>query len=479
LLVVGLLILQGCAAVGPDYEAPEIIMPDAWHESLVEGLESGDSNLHVWWKALNDPVLESLIQRAAEGNLDLKTAMARIEEARARRGVAEGEFYPDIDADVSYSREELSENVVPRGFRTEDQSLYSVGFDAAWEIDVFGRIRRSVESADAALQASVEDYRDVLVTLFAEVALNYTDVRSLQARLEVARENVQAQRETLELVETRFDAGLVPKLDVTQARSNLAISESTMPSLESSLIQAYNRLSVLLGEQPGALQAELAEMSPIPAPPGRILVGIPAELLRQRPDIRRAERDLAAQTAQIGVATADLYPRFSLSGFFAYQARDNEDVFDASSAAYSVGPSIRWNIFDGSRILNNIRVEEARTKQALITYEQTVLLALEEVEDILAAYTREKVRMASLQRAVEATQESVSLVQTLYVDGLTDFQNVLDTERALLNQQDTLMESQGQVTRNLVSLYKALGGGWDPGTPGAESDQDGPDQAEG
>lgn len=457
-----LVLLQGCAAVGPDYEAPEIDMPDAWHEALTEGLAGGESGLDTWWMSFDDPVLNGLIQRAADANLSLLSALSRIDEARATVGIASGQHYPEANTSALFERSQTSKNTVPRGFRATDQSLYSVGFDVAWEIDLFGRIRRSVESADASLQASVENYRDVLVVLYAEVASGYVDVRTLQKRLEIASANVEVQKKTLELTKNRFDSGLVPRLDVTQAESNLANTESQIPLIDTQLVWAYNRLSVLLGEHPGALRDELAATAAIPLPPDSLLVGVPADLLRQRPDVRQAERLLAAQHAQIGVAVSDMYPRFSLTGSFAWQARNNEDVFDASSRAYGIGPSIRWNIFNGFRTKSTIRAEEERTRQALLGYEQTVLLALEEVENTLAAFAREKTRQASLSRAVDATRESVSLVEQLYVDGLTNFQNVLDTERSLFAQEDAFIESQGLVTKYMISLYKALGGGWRP-----------------
>lgn len=465
----GIGLLQACSAVGPDYVPPEIETPDSWHETLAEGLETGEADLRTWWESLSDPLLDDLIERASSGNLDLKEALFRIAEARARRGVAAGEQYPDLDATGSFERTRFSDNAVQDGFDVGPDNLYSAGFDASWEIDVFGRIRRSVESADAAWQASIEDYRDVLVTLFAEVALNYVEVRAQQQRLKYARSNVESQKKTLELAQIRFENGLVPKLDVTQAISNLANTESTVPSIEADLTKAVNRLCVLLGEHTVELREELLGEADIPAPPEQILVGLPAELLRQRPDVRRAERDLAAQTALIGVATADLYPRFSLSGYFAWQSDSSGDLLDASSQTYGFAlPSIRWNIFDGSRIRNSIRVEEARTQQLLSRYENTVLLALEEVENFLTALLREKERLEMLARAVEASEESVELVQELYIDGLTDFQNVLDTERTLFNQQDLFVTSRGQVTKNLISLYKSLGGGWK--LPEAEPD---------
>jgi len=463
LTLLSLVLLPACITVGPDYETPEIDMPDEWHEELSHGLGEGEATLHNWWTTLGDPKLTDLIQRAAQQNLNLEEAMFRIEEAQARRGVAIGQNYGEINNNTSYGRQKVSENLLQLPIGGDPFNAWSLGFDASWEMDVFGRIRRSVESADAELQATVENYRDVLVTLFAEVALNYVNVRTLQKRIKIAVDNSEAQRKTLELVQERFDNGLVPKLDVTQAQSNLATTESAIPLLRIALIQTYNRLSVLLAEHPGGIQKELEEMEPIPAPPDTILLDLPANLLRQRPDIRRAERELAAQHARIGIATADLYPRFTLSGTFAWESRNTSDWFTPESQAWTAFlPSIRWNLWDGTRIRNTIKAEEAVTKQALLRYEQTVLLALEEVEGSIASYAKEQIRLATLDKGVIATTESVRLVEELYLEGLTDFQNVLDTQRTLFTQQDELFASKGLVTVYLISLYKALGGGWMP-----------------
>jgi NodT family efflux transporter outer membrane factor (OMF) lipoprotein len=465
--------LLGCAlalgcAVGPDYEAPEPELPDAWHLELTRGLESGDADLRTWWTALDDPVLNGLIGRAGQGNLDLRVSLARVMEARAARGVARGEWFPSADAFGSYLENQITENQArlldpdpntnsPR----RNSETYDLGIDASWEIDVFGRIRRSTESAQADLMASVEDYRDVLVVLYADVASNYVELRALQERLHYSVSNAETQRETLQLTIDRNRAGLAADLDVRQAELNLATTESFIPSLQRAIGQTIHLLGVLLGEAPAALYAELQEPSPIPAPPERIAVGLPANLLRQRPDVRSAERQLAAQTARVGVATADLYPRFSLVGTFALSAVNAAEFFTKGSTTYGVGPTMQWNLFNGGRIRNLIRVEDARTEQALARYEQVVLVALQDVEDAILSYEQEEERRAALERSVIAAQESVELVKTLYRTGLTNFQNVLDMERSLTQQQDQLAESEGLVVQNLIRLYRALGGGWE------------------
>ena len=462
LLAAGLALLLGaCAAVGPDYVAPELDLPDAWSTDLQDDLGAGPEALHRWWTTLDDPVLSDLIERAARSNLRLEGAFYRILQARAVRGVSTGEFYPDLDAAGSWQRFRASEGVlgvpIPPLSRTDD--ITSVGVDATWELDVFGRIRRSVESADAALEATVEDYRDALVVLYAEVASTYIQVRTLQARIGFVAANVEDQAETLQLTSDRVQAEISPELDMRQAELNLARTEAALPALQEALERAFFRLGVLVGEHPGALRDELAVVGPIPRPTLGVSLDIPLDVMRQRPDLRRAERQLAAQTAKVGVATANLYPRFALVGSFAYRA--NNDPIDPDNRAWNFGPVVRWNLFDGGRVRNFINLEDARAQEALAGYEQAVLLALEEVEGALVAVDQQRRRRDILERSVVAAQQSVDLVKTLYINGLTNFQNVLDMERSLTAQQDALAESEGQVVINLVRLYKALGGGWD------------------
>jgi multidrug efflux system outer membrane protein len=457
-------LLAGCA-VGPNYRRPpiELHMPDAWHQGVVRSLVDGSGNLRTWWTSLNDPMLDTLIQRSFEGNYDLKIAVGRVYEARARRGIARGEWFPSIDGFGSYQRARESKEIlpiIPPGLDRTDNFL-DVGLDSSWELDFFGRIRRSVEAADADLQASVENYRDALVILFADVASNYVNVRTLQARIEYTKENVRRQQTTLRLTVDRNRAGLVPDLDVRQAELNLATTEAFLPQLVQALAEAVHRLGVLAGDYPSSLYGALEQRRPIPRPPDEVLIGVPANLMRQRPDIRSAERQLAAQTARIGVATADLYPRFALLGTFAFSATDVADLFTGDARTFSFGPAFRWNIFDAGRIRNNIRAQDALTEQALSFYEQTVLSAVEDVENAMVAFVQEQDRRDALDRSVVAAQKAVDLVTTLYRIGLTDFQNVQDTERRLFQQQDELAASDGLVTRNLIRIYKAFGGGWD------------------
>ncbi|MFA5554780.1 MAG: efflux transporter outer membrane subunit [Phycisphaerae bacterium] len=453
-----LLCLAGCR-VGPDYVRPELEMPNAWHIRAVEGLQDGSAPLETWWLAFNDPILTDLIRQARDGNLDLKTAYARIGEFRARLGVAAGKYWPTVDAAASYSRSKASE-AEGVALNTDETSFYSNRVDASWEFDLFGRIGRSVESSKASMEVSLEDYRDVLVSLYSQVAQNYIHLRTQQTRIRYAKENIVAQEKILELTQKRLQAGLVPELDVQQAKLILDSTRSSIPLLYQEEIQTIYRLSVLLGKHPGTLISTLSVGSDIPDLPDQITIGLPVELLRQRPDVRSAERVLAAQTAEIGVATAALYPSFSLSGTFALEAIHADEAGNWDSRAWGFGPTVRWNLFDGNRIRNNITVREFLAEQAMINYEQTVLLALEEVENALIAFEQEKIRLQTIQRAVASAQKSVDLVTELYQKGLTDFQNVLDMQRTLVAQQDLMANSEGAVANNLVRIYKALGGGW-------------------
>ena len=462
-------LIQSCA-VGPDYVKPEYDLPDLWQAELVEGLAAGEAPMATWWKVLNDPILDSLMERAVAGNLHLKEAFGRIKEARAVRGVATGERYPDVNAFGEVARQRQSEDF---GALNQDsdgtpgsQSDWVRGgnMNANWEVDFWGRVSRSIASADADFVASIEDYRDALVVLYADIAANYVQLRTLQERIVVTQRNVDTQRGTLGITQARFKAELSPELDVRQAELNLSRTASVIPALKQGVAQSIHRLGVLIGEFPGELYAELLTQEAIPQPPPEVLMGVPAEIMRQRPDIRAAERRLAAQTERIGIATADLYPTFFLLGDFGYLGVRN-DLFDGSRKTYSFGPTLRWNIFDGGRVRNRIRAEDARTEQALARYENTVLEALEDVENAAVQYTEETQRREFLRESVVAAAKSVELVSVLYKSGLTDFQNVLDMERSLAEQEDRYVDSVGLVTQNLIAIYRALGGGWDPDPP--------------
>jgi NodT family efflux transporter outer membrane factor (OMF) lipoprotein len=458
-VILAAIIPSGCVTVGPDYIRPEVSISDNWHTQLKDGLTSEEMDqqmLVAWWTTLNDPKLSGLIGQAVAGNLDLKKAKARVREARARRGVTKADLFPTLDATGQASRSRGSEAT---GIAMTSD-LYSVGFDAGWELDIFGGVRRSVEAAEANLEASREDWRNVLVSLLAEVALNYIDVRTYQTRLTVAEANLKTQIETCQLTLWRYQAGLSDELAVQQARYNLENTRSQIPTLRTGLEEAMNRIAVLLGEQPGKIHGELEKQEPIPVIPLKIAVGVPADALRRRPDVRKAERDLATQTAKVGVATADLYPKFKLSGSIGLAALSTGDLLSADSKTYSFGPSVTWTIFNGGAIRQNIEVQSALQEQYLIAYEAAVLNALEEVEDALVAFAEEQKRRQALLDATGAAKQAGELAKNKYQAGLTDFSSVLDAERSLRSFEDSLAQSEGAVTSNLVRLYKALGGGW-------------------
>jgi NodT family efflux transporter outer membrane factor (OMF) lipoprotein len=458
-VVLVILILTGCATVGPDYVPPDTSVSTTWYTQFKGGLTAEEMDpqaLAAWWATLNDPKLSSLIDRAVLGNLDLKKALARVREARARRGMAKADLFPTLDATGSATWSRTSKDTGTG--KTND--LYAASFDAGWELDIFGGVRRSVEAAGADLQATQEDLRNVLVSLLAEVALNYIDVRTSQVLIAVAEANLEAQNETYQLTQWRYEAGLSDELAVQQARYNLENTRSLIPAFRTRLEEAMNRIAVLLGEQPGKVHPELEKRVPIPVTPLNVAVGVPADLLRRRPDVRQAERQLAAQTARIGVATADLYPKFTLSGSIGLEAFSLSNLSSSGAWSLSGGPRITWAIFKGGAIRQNIEVQSALQEQALIQYEATILSALEEVENALVAYAEVQQRRQSLSEATQAAQKAVDLAQHRYQAGLTDFNNVLDAQRSLLSFQEQLAQSEGTVTSNLVRLYKSLGGGW-------------------
>jgi outer membrane protein, multidrug efflux system len=456
-------LLSGCAAVGPNYLRPETATPVAWHTPMSGGLTAGErapEDLSAWWKSLNDPPLSSLMDRAVVGNFDLKKARGRVRESRARRGIAQADLFPTVDGSGSTTWSRFSEN---RG-SGETSDLYVAGLDAGWELDLFGGLRRSLEAADADWQATLEDERHVLVSLLAEVALNYIDVRTAQAQIAVAEENLTAQRETYQLTQWRFQAGLSDELAVQQARYNLENTRAVIPALRTKQEEALNRIAVLLGEPTGRVHTELRPRAPVPVPPLNVVLGVPADLLRRRPDVRQAERQLAAQTARIGAATADLYPKFTLNGSIGLEALS---LGNLPSALWSLagGPKITWALFRGGAIRQNIEVQSALQEQYLAAYEAAVLTAWEEVENAIVAYAEVQQRRQALSEATEAARQAVELARQKFDAGLTDFNNVLDAQRSRLSFQEQLAQSEGNITANLVRLYKALGGGWTSPAP--------------
>ncbi|MGD0542141.1 MAG: efflux transporter outer membrane subunit [Tepidisphaeraceae bacterium] len=466
--------IVGCT-VGPDYHRPPSNPPTQWSETLSGGETNKSPSIATWWKSFNDPELDSLVARAVHSNLDLRIAEARVREARAQRGIVDADFWPSVDTSASYARARESANQpllgqldLPPSVSLEND-VYQAGFDASWEIDVFGGTRRAAEAANAQIAAAVYSRQDVQVTLVSEVARNYIEARSFQRRLAIARQNIKAQQDTVALARDRYKQGLTNSLDAEQAATVLAQTETQVPLLENGLQASIHHIGVLLGQQPGALLTELATEAPMPATPPQVPVGLPSDLLLRRPDIRNAERQLAAATAQIGVATADLFPKFSLTGDIGLESVSTSDFFTSGSRFFSAGPTVQWRIFDAGRIRSNIRVQNARQEQALATYEKTVLTSFEDVENTLVAYAKDQDRNVSLNEAVKTSQNSLGISRRLYVDGLTSFINVLDAERSLYQSQDDLAQSDQAVTEDLIALYKALGGGWEEPMPASIS----------
>ena len=464
--VLVVVLLQGCT-VGPNYQKPKTAAPAQWSAPLAGGETNLAPSIAEWWKSFNDPQLNSLIERTVNANHDLRIAEARVREARAFYRIASSQLWPTVDAGGSYARQNQSENQpvidsisLPKGARYEN-NVYQAGFDASWEINVFGGTRRGVEAGKAEVAAAEYGRRNVLVTLLGEVARNYVELRGCQRRLEIANENLTTQAEALGLAESRFNNGLTSDLDVQQAATLLANTRAVIPMLESGIQSYMHRLGVLLGQPPEALLAELSATAPIPSAPPKVPAGLPSDLLRRRPDVQQAERQLAASTARIGVATADLFPKFSLTGVAGFEGTSASDWFTGNSKFWSVGPTVQWRIFDAGRIRANIRVQNARQEQTLAAYERTVLMSFEEVENSLVAYAKEQIRRRSLEDAVKSSQDSLHLASQLYSNGLASFINVLDAERSLYQAEDALVQSDKAVTQNLISLYKALGGGWE------------------
>jgi len=459
-LALGLLVagLAGCAAVGPDYSPPPIDVPAEWQRAGEAPAAAGREDLSAWWQRLEDPVLSGLVDEALAGSLDLRSAQARLRQARALRAAAGADRFPTVSASASASRARGSRET--GGGRTTE--LYAAGFDAAWEPDVFGGVRRGIEAAQAELEAAEASLNNARVSLVAEVALNYVELRAFQSRLAIARANLEAQAETFQLTSWRVQAGLVGALDAEQARANLEQTRAQIPSLETSLAQAEHRLAVLLGRPPGALRERLAVRGPVPTVPERVAVGIPADTLRQRPDVRAAERRLAAETARIGQAQAARYPGFTLAGSIGLEALSASALGASGAATHSIAARIAAVIFDGGRLRRQVEAQSALAEQALASYEAAILTALEDVENALIALGNSLRREAALRNAVEAARNAALLARQRYSSGLIDFQTVLDTERTVLTIEDSLAAAQAEGTSALIQLYKALGGGWTP-----------------
>lgn len=462
--------------VGPGFHAPQTRVPDAWTgeapvkpAGAAEGAAAGQASpvppadLSTWWRQFADPELTSLIEEALRGNYDLQTAEARLRQSRALRGVAAGALWPQVMASAAYDR--LSSGGVRTGtFATaRGPNFYQAGLDAAWEIDVFGGLRRNLESAGAEVLAARENINDVQVSLVSEVAIVYTQLRGAQQRIAIARDNLEAQRRTAEITRKRQSVGFVSSLDVANAEAQVATTLSQIPSLEIEARQSVYSLSVLLARAPASLLQELSAAKPLPVLPAQVPVGAPPDLLRRRPDIRQAEALLHAATAQIGVAEAELFPKIAASGAVTWQSDLVRNWFNKINRSWSVGAAANWTLFNGGSNIANVHAQEAARDQALIAYRQIVLSALQDVENALIAYSKDQERRQALSDAVANFRRAVDLSTQLYVQGETEFINVLDAERSLYASEDALVLSDASLVTDIITLFKALGGGWEAG----------------
>jgi NodT family efflux transporter outer membrane factor (OMF) lipoprotein len=472
-LLLPVTLFTGCTMVGPDFLRPSSKVSDQWLEADDHRVETASAIYREWWKAFNDPVLENLIQTAYRQNLPLRIAGIRVFQARAQLGIAIGGFYPQAQlalGSTNFNRISETSPVAPQpgissgvGF-SYMQALVGVG--AGWELDFWGKFRRAIESADASLVSSIAAYDSVLVTLTGDVSSTYVLIRTLEAFVQIAKENVEIQKESLNIARARFEGGVTSERDVQQALAELKNTEASVFQLDTQLRQAKNALCTLLGLPPSHLEDVLSATSGIPTVPSQVAVGIPADLLRRRPDIRRAEYLAVAQCAQIGVAKADLYPAFSLSGNFGFLASDVGqfqlgDLTSWKSRTGSIGPAFQWNVLNYGQITNQVRFQDAKFQEALVSYQNTVLQAQQEVENGLVSFLNAQGEVGSLTEAAKAAKQSVYLATIQYSEGITDFTTVLTAQQNLLRYQNSLANSQGAVPQGLISIYRALGGGWE------------------
>ena len=479
-------------AVGPNFAPPKPDVPAQWSPSATKPAEhatsqvsSQSSQTPEWWSSFQDPMLSSLIERCARENLDVREAVLRIEEARAQRSVTAAGLWPSLSANAGYTRQRLSTNTpngvifgiagqipgLPPGVSiTNPYNQYQLGLSASWEIDLFGRVRRSIEAADAETLSSIESGRDVLISLESDVALAYIDLRGTQLRRSIVADSLATQRDLLDITRQRRDAGLTSDLDVDNALSEVHSTEAQLPQLERELTQDINQLSRLMSRPPETLRSELTASRPVPPVPTAVPIGIPADLARRRPDIRRTEASLHAATARVGIAVADLFPRFTITAAGGYQAEGLSHLIETASRFGSIGPTLDLPLFDAGRRTATIHLQNVRAQEAAIDYARTVLGALHEVENDVAAYTTDQDRRVSLEAASAASREALTLARQRYESGVTSFIEVLDAERTLQQNELSRAETTTAVSTDLVALYKALGGGWEnaPGSAPAK-----------
>lgn len=472
--------LLGSCAVGPRFVPPKAALPPAWSDSAARSAARTQSTVSAqsappvaWWQSFDDPTLAALVERCAQQNLDVREAVLRIDEARAERAVTAAGLWPSLSADASFTRQRLSENTptgailglaggLPSGLNIANPyNQFQLGLSLSWELDLFGRVRRSLEAADADTQGAVEAGRDVLVSLVAEVANAYIDLRGAQLRSAVVEETLATERDLSELTRQRRDAGLTSDLDVANAAAEVSASAAQLPPLKRQITADINELSRLMSREPDALRAELSEARPVPPVPPAVPIGLPAELARRRPDIRRAEANLHAATARIGVAVADLFPRLTLTAAGGYQSEQLGELTRAASRFATWGPSLELPLFDAGKRTATIHLESVRAQEAAVDYARTVLGALHEVENALVAYGADQERRVALKEAVNASRDALALARDRYQSGVTSFIEVLDAERTLQQNELSLALTTTAVSTDLVVLYKALGGGWE------------------
>ena len=477
----------GCT-ITPKQPIPTVAIPEMWTEIPETATAGASIDLARWWETFEDSQLQQLIERGIANNRDMREATARIRETRASRIVTAAPLWPFMGWSGSYTRNRSSSAAVAFSFDDfltdgtdtsgdsggssnrsggnafgfgQDQNFYQTGLDASWELDLFGRTRWAVQAANATIAEAEENRRAVLITLLAEIAQNYIELRGAQHRLAIARQNILAQQDSVEVTQARYQAGITSALDAAEAEALLANTRAQIPTLQIAVKQAIHRLGVLVGDPPQTFVTPLMQDRPIPNADLGSTIGLPSELLRRRPDIRRAERALEATTARIGVATADLFPRITLTGRLGTQGLDFSDLGKSAGLFWAAGPTVSWPIFDADRIRANIEVQDALQEQALARYEQVILISLEEVENALVSYTKEQVRQRWLEESVRANQNAVEIANERYLSGLENYLSVVLAQRALYTAQDELAQSETALAAQVIALYKALGGGWE------------------
>ncbi len=467
LVVTILIFIQACMKVGPDFVRPKTAVLSDWLESQDARLTAQSADFREWWQVFKEPVLDRLIRTAYQQNLNVRIAGVRVLEARAQLAFAVGGLYPQnqyVFGNFQYNQSSRNSALAGSSAPLKYEQA-QFGLAASWELDFWGKFRRNIESAEATLAMTLADYDSALVSLTASVANAYILITALEKRIDIAKQSVETQTEALRIAEARVEAGTTSQRDVEQAKTLLNNTMASIPTLQVQEAQAKNALSLLLGLPPGNLTELLKGSGGIPVPPPRIAIGIPTDLLRRRPDIRSAEYQAIAQGALIGVAKADLFPAFSLNGTFSFLATSAgssriSNIFQWASRNYLAGPGVQWNIFNYGRLENNVRVQDARFQQLLLNYQNTVLKAQQEVEDGLAAFLKGQERAQFLAKSAEAARQSLEFAFAQYREGIADFTVVLTAQQALLNEQDSLTSTLGDISASLVGIYRALGGGW-------------------